>query len=426
MHTIEKDCLIDFFKTINDNFDYIVLRNADELPFDNYSNDIDILIDENYYNSFDKIMKKVFLRHGFTRVERATTYGLECYTFYNIVHETSYSLKIDLFFNIEGGGIRYFNFNDLSPYKIANKNGIFVFDIVMESLITALKILTAGGRLKEIYLYNFLNNPPSLEYPLFKKCPSKTLVSYLNEILRTKKNVTNISRKTIVYEAFISNIKIAPISTIKRVLSHYVLEVKRAFNKQYMIALVGPNGSGKTTLINRLLDDSKLLLRTVPSRIFIFNNRPHLFQKTSNKFISFIELFYYSLDYLLGYFLRIIPLQRKNKFIIFNEYYFDLIFNQKESALNISEKTALLLYKLIVPKPNRVFYIKSEPTEIYHRKKEFSIEIIKENNSNYDRMSEKFDNFKIISNENFEKAYQEFLKGFIITISEEIEGNIND
>ena len=60
MHELEKACLIDFFNIINEKFEYVVMRNANELPYDNFSNDIDILVDENN-KIFDKSMKNIFL-----------------------------------------------------------------------------------------------------------------------------------------------------------------------------------------------------------------------------------------------------------------------------------------------------------------------------------------------------------------------------
>ena len=47
MTEIEKNCLVEFFNSINEKFEYVVLRNANELPYENFSNDIDILVDEN-------------------------------------------------------------------------------------------------------------------------------------------------------------------------------------------------------------------------------------------------------------------------------------------------------------------------------------------------------------------------------------------
>ena len=115
------------------------------------------------------------------------------------------------------------------------------------------------------------------------------------------------------------------------------------------------------------------------------------------------------------------PLQRENKFIVFDRYFFDFIVDQKRSALNISEKVALSIYEFIVPKPNKVFFIKVDPEEAHARKKELPVEVIDEINLNYDGLTEKFNYFQIIPNKEFEKSYHEFLKKFIMVITEKVK-----
>ena len=195
MHKIQKDCLIDFFKVINKKFDYAVMRNSSELPFDNFSNDIDILIKETSFQSFEYEMKKIFLKHNFKRFEHTKYHGIECYTFYNIENEISHSLKIDLFFNIEGGGVIYYNFKDLIRYSIKNSNGISVFEPKIESYLTVFKILAAGGIPKEKYLNNFFKYNKCDENELLHKCNSQYLKKYIMNTIHSKKCDTLISRK---------------------------------------------------------------------------------------------------------------------------------------------------------------------------------------------------------------------------------------
>lgn len=87
MTEIEKNCLVEFFNSINEKFEYVVLRNANELPYENFSNDIDILVDENNFLEFEQNMNKILISNGFERVERTSFHGIECYTFYNIKNE---------------------------------------------------------------------------------------------------------------------------------------------------------------------------------------------------------------------------------------------------------------------------------------------------------------------------------------------------
>ena len=57
------------FESINESFDYVVMRNAVDLPYENQSNDIDILINQTD-TKFENVMKTVLVKHGFDRVER--------------------------------------------------------------------------------------------------------------------------------------------------------------------------------------------------------------------------------------------------------------------------------------------------------------------------------------------------------------------
>lgn len=442
MNKIEKDCLISFFKSINKTFDYVVMRNADELPFDNFSNDIDILIDEKKYKSFEYQMNKVFVNHGFDRVERSSFHGIECYTFYNIKNEQPYSLKIDLFFNYEGGGVIYYKFEDVIKFKCKNKNGIFIFNPKVESYLTILKTLAAGGLPKEKYLKEFLHYNTVDKSELLNKCVSPTLKNYLLDIINTRKNPLIISRKKIIFQTLLRNIISSPIKSFSRLFQHYKIEIMRAFKKQYFIVIVGPDGSGKTTLIDKIKSDSSNIFRSSKNRFKVFHHRPHLLpnishifkkelnekeefdlnfnphsDKLSNPVLSFFKLIYYAFDYIIGYITILIPMQREDKFVIFDRYFFDFIVDQKRSAIRINKSLAILIYKYIIPKPNQVFFIKVDAQKAHDRKKELPVKSIEEINYKYDLLSKSLKNFDVVYNDDLDQAYSELRINFIKTIS---------
>ena len=442
MHKIEKESLVDFFNLINIKFEYVVMRNAQELPFNNYSNDIDILIKESDYKNFEFEMNQIFVKNGFERVERTSFHGIECYTFYNIQNDKPFSVKIDLFFRYEGGGVIYYEFEDVIKFKTKNSNGIFIFNAKTESYLTVLKTFAAGGKPKEEYLKGFLEENNATISELLYKCPSITLKNYIVELIETEQCPKIISRRKIVTETLWSNLIKDPFKSAGSVLYHFKTETIRAFHKQYMIVLVGPDGSGKTTLIENLIEESKTIFRSKPERFQVFHHRPHVLPniaqifkkelnekeefnlnfnphsaKQSNQFISFIKLLYYVLDYVLGYFIKLIPLQRESKFIIFDRYYYDFIVDQKRSAISVNRNLAIWLYKIFIPKPNKVFFIKVEPVAAHKRKKELSIEAITLINDKYDRLLSDIDNFKVIVNEDLEVSTKELLFEFIRLIT---------
>lgn len=446
MTEIERNCLVEFFNSINEKFEYVVLRNADELPYENFSNDIDILIDELNYKNFEKNMKEILVSYGFDRVERTSFHGIECYTFYNINGEI-HSLKIDLFFNVQGGGVKYFDFKDIIKYKEKTNNNIFVLKNEIEYFLTALKTIAAGGKLRETYLNNFIEKSINKDHILYQNLKSKKLFDYLINIKKDKVNPSNINRQLILKEVRAVNWKESKVDTILNNFNHIKNELLRSFTHNYKFVFVGPDGSGKTTLNEKLINESYIKTRAKKERFRIFHHRPHLLPmiseifkknklsneldnydhvnnphsgKSSNYIVSFIKLMYYTFDYALGFFFKILPLNRQGKFIIFDRYYYDFIVDQERSALKISKSLVKVIYKLFVPKPKRVYFIKVNPIIAHNRKKELTINAINKINNEYDQLVKEFKNFKTIENNDLDIAYNELLKDFIIHTTDKV------
>ena len=152
------------------------------------------------------------------------------------------------------------------------------------------------------------------------------------------------------------------------------------------------------------------------SEEFDLNFNPHS-DKQSNPIFSFFKLIYYAFDYILGYITILISLQRQDKFILFDRYFFDFIVDQKRSALRINKSVALLIYKFFIPKPNRVFFIKADAKKAYDRKKELPVKSIEDINNNYDLLSKSLNIFDVIHNDNLDQAYNILRVKFIKSIT---------
>lgn len=442
MNSTQISCINDFFRQIDGVYKYAVMRNADELPFENHSNDIDILIDRSSYREFEKLMQGIFRMHGFGRVERTSFHGIECYTFFNLAGQKPFSLKIDLFFNIEGGGVLYYTFDKIITYRVKNSNGVYVFGKDVESFITAVKTLSAGGCLKEKYLDDFLKNDFDSDHELYRACPSSKLREYMHEIRVSRKNPSFISRRKIIVETLMQNIRYGCIGAVRRFFYHYKLELGRCFSNNGFVVFVGPDGAGKTSLIERLKNDSRDIFRSPVSRFSINHHRPHLlknisdlFKKTisekevenriniphsgrrSGSLVSFFKLVYYAVDYSVGFAIKIYPLRRANSYLIFDRYYYDFIVDQERSAINLSKKICLVIYLFFIPKPCAVFFIRVEPAVAHSRKAELSVGAIRKINTRYEELSTEVKGFVVIDNHDFEKAYEKLLSSYIKAIS---------
>lgn len=443
MNKQEQSCLIDFFESIR-KFPYVVLRNAAELPMENTSNDIDILIDPVALSRFRTTMFQIMRSHGFLRMERSFFHGIECYTFFSVDQEETASLKIDLFCHFEGGGVKYLDFNDIYAFRQDNGNHISVLAPDMETILTATKVFAAGGMLKPRYLEPFerqMNFSAAIE--TVNKLPSRTLRQKIHSVIQNPQaNNKPLRRSKVAVEAWLSNFCHSPLATAGRTIRHLTLELSRLWNNRRMVVFVGPDGAGKSALIDYLLDHSKPLLRSPKDRFFLFHHRPHLIcnmkqiihrnmteqevdelnfcphsGKQSGFLVSLIKLFYYGFDYRMGYLLKIWPHFRRSKIVIFDRYFYDFMVDQQRSAVKLPQWLVRMFYWSIIPRPDRVFFIQVDAKEAHRRKQELPEESIQKINDAYAVLMHRFPYFVGVPNINLASAQHEITKQMILAIT---------
>ncbi|MCD8081172.1 MAG: hypothetical protein LUF04_12455, partial [Bacteroides sp.] len=161
-----------------------------------------------------------------------------------------------------------------------------------------------------------------------------------------------------------------------------------------MVAFLGSDGSGKSTIINSLPD---VLGNTFDSsQIMYYHWRPGFIkspkgdksgsnkdttvphsEKPYGKGVSYAKYFYYNLDYILGYFLKVKKHLLRNELVVFDRYYYDYLIDKSRYRLDISDSVIKVLQGLI-PRPNITFLLVGTPEVLYERKRELSIEEITE------------------------------------------------
>jgi len=156
------------------------------------------------------------------------------------------------------------------------------------------------------------------------------------------------------------------------------------------LVFVGSDGSGKSTVAERLesrcaQQGKKLELfhwrpEILPSPERLLGRKisphdatqPHAYPPRS-RFISLLLRVYYLVDFWLGYFYRVKPaLKRPNSVVLFERFYYDVIFDPKRYRLHQDVAVSRLLCSL-APRPDYIIALLGPPNVIHDRKKELTV-----------------------------------------------------
>jgi len=152
------------------------------------------------------------------------------------------------------------------------------------------------------------------------------------------------------------------------------------------IALLGPDGCGKSSVIEQL----KLRFNNAFSAVDVLHLRPHVKlsikkdtvnvsvddphgQDARSSLSSVIKIMYFFFDYTVGYFIKVRPLLQKNKLVIFDRYYDDILVDPKRYRYGGKMWFARLIGHFI-PKPNLMILLNAPADIIQGRKQEVSFD----------------------------------------------------
>lgn len=427
-------------------YKYCVMRNSEGLPYSNDSNDIDLLVPKNKYEEIVLKLSSILNSFGYTRVERSSFFGIECYTYYSLDIDLD-PVKLDYFFDFRGGGLCYLDYESLISYRVQNKHGIYIFESSFEAWLTSLKVLLSGGSLKRKYLEN-------LKRSNIQNFKSK--FSFLSLVADDIENIQNDrkpkgNRFAYLREIFFHNILyIGFWKTINNFLKHLKYELSRLGSKNRFLVLSGIDGAGKSSLLDASLANSQTDFKSPRHRFKENHHRPRVIPtlsyllstskkersklkevyenprsgKTKNIFLSSLSFSYYVIDYIL-FRLKHLNDFRRDKIVIYDRYYYDFLVDPARSAMKISPKLVSLMYKLFIPKPTMTIYVTVPPEISVARKQELTEDDAKNLQESYIRHAKLWSKYEVIENLDFDASVQAFKNCIILAISEDIKKYIN-
>jgi len=398
-----------FFKTLNTtNIEYSVLRNYEGLPESLNGSDLDILISKNDTKSFYELLDKVLLD---TNGKIITKYG-----------KLTPRICVSGFYNDEYFGIQFDVHEGILPYKIYEMfpvdflinrsnthNKIKVANDEDASILAFLKELLNNGICKEKYFKEAKKswNKNSIYKNELSKIYTEKFIFLIEEIfykdfdIQKINKLSKLGRKSIV-NSFSKKIKVL-LSNIER--------INRFFKTPgFTIAILGTDGAGKSTIIDNIWEP---LNESMHNSMYYEHMRPNLIpniaqllgkkketipvtnphkSKPSGMFGSLIRLFYYSIDYTLGYFLKVYKMNvKKSSIWVFDRYFYDYLIDQRRARIKLPE-SIIKMISFIIPKPDLIICLGTDAKKIHERKPELTLEEVEKQVSKLKEFSSKTKN----------------------------------
>ena len=390
----ESKFLINFFLELEkNNIKYCVLRNYITLPSSLNGSDLDILIAKNditkFYKILDIILKnndaKIITKYGklTPRICIAGNIDGELYGLQLDVHEGILPYKIFEMFSA-----------DFLLSRVEVHNNIFVANDNDSDLIAFLKEILNNSICKEKYFNSakrvlqeeniYKNSLLSIYGEEFVEMLDKTINSAYSE-----KNIKKLSK--LAKNNIVNNIT----KRIQVILSSIGRAYRFINPPGFTIAFLGTDGAGKSTIIDNItpalneavhnsLHYEHMRPNFIPNISQLFSKKkytgpttnPHA-AKPSGFLGSLFRLFYYTLDYTFGYFIKIYPQNVKKSTIwFFDRYYYDYLIDPKRARISLPP-WIIKAVSYIIPKPDLIICLGANPDVIFKRKPELPLSEIK-------------------------------------------------
>ena len=408
------------FGHLNENCEYAVLRNFEGLPEKNNSRDIDIIIERKAYKKQKNALIALLEKHNWKIItylnsDRVVTWVCGCVDQNSNVE----IIQLDFFFNTSLFGVRLINAKEFLANrefngKIYHVNKDFEFlDKYMYDRVVGVQYPNKYSHVKDAVR------------------DSKVVSEKLKKVFGTK-SIEECDRragKKMLLHAAIRN----PFATFGRFIKFEYHRIKNYIcsNTGFSIGFTGPDGSGKTTVIDTILERIAPVFKTAHKyyhfRPALFGNLgevahsagikkevdrnysdPHRGGKTG-KVSSFLRLCYYSMDYIIGYFVKVKSVTRITRVVVFDRYYTDIICDSRRSRIYLSPKFLYWWGKLFIPTLNYNILLTASSKTILARKRELDEEGIKTINAKIDYLTGKKGYTKVLNESTPQVAINEIL-----------------
>lgn len=404
-----------FQNMANKGFLYCVLHSYETLP-EYASSDIDIAIDSEQKENLDSLISGIVSETGFSIIQKLHYDIPTCFYYVLANNNAKRILVVQLDFLMDSIGINkycmtsselleerekhksfyvpshgmqavYLLIKKTIKDKFLEKHFMKLEELYLEKPLEVANIIDKylGPQIREEVIEAIDNNSgqrlagliPDINSTLKKKYGSKRLLKLLWEIKRISFRVLNPTGLFMVV--------LSPDGGGKSSISKEALErLLGCFRKtQYLHWRPGMLPQIRTLLGRSKLDNE-----------FVAAN-PHSPKRRSG-ITSFLRWMYYTIDYVVGYYLKILPMKIRTTAVIMDRYYYDIIVDPVRYGFNLP-KWLLKLPLRFIPQPDLTIYLDNEPEELFKRKQELPVSELKRQVEDWRAFIPSLPNARIVS-----------------------------
>ena len=419
-----REFLKSLFGYLNEHTCYAVLRNYEGLPEHNDSRDIDIAIERKEYARHRGELVRIVEQSGWKIVtylcsDRLITWVCGCIDEQGLAQ----LVQLDFFFHTSVWGMVLIENGKLLEHRQFNGK-VYHLDPVCEFL--------------DKYLYN---RAVGAKYPEKYRVQRERVENdeATREAVRRAFGCASVAecdasgRGKLLRGMLLGNLRRYGLGTLWHYAKfeyHHVRNYVRSCTG-FSIGFTGPDGSGKTTVIDLMIESLGDVFRKAHAymhfRPALFGNLgevahsagvkktvdrnysdPHRGGRTGRA-SSLARLLYYSVDYVLGYFLRVKTVTRITRLVIFDRYYTDIICDSRRSRIYLPIGLLYWWGRLLIPSLDYNILLTADSDTILRRKRELDREGIDTINRKIDYLATKPGYYKILNTGTPEQAVAKIL-----------------
>lgn len=424
MRNIASEHISAIVSFLNEHVDYAVLRNFEGLPDNNKSRDIDIIISKNSYKRIKDSLVRLIDESGWKIITYLNSDRLITYVCAMIAEDGQTEIvQWDFFVDTSVFGIQLMSAEEFLEHKRFN-GFLYYVEVECQFLDKYLYNRAVGSA----YPDKYKTTREAAEHSEFveKKIASLFKVSSVAD-------GDKFSGRKLLFRAICWNLRHRPLALIAGVCAFLYTFVKNYLcsNTGFSIGFTGPDGSGKTTVIDLLIENLGEVFRKAHKyyhfRPALFGNLgevahsaglkkevdrnysdPHRGGKTG-VLSSLARLFYYSVDYIIGYWVKVKSVTRITRVVIFDRYYTDIICDSRRSRIYLNPKFLYGWGKLFIPSLDYNILLTASTDTILNRKRELDEAGIKAINDRIDYLENKKGYKKVLNESSPKEAVTQIL-----------------